>query len=228
MNFKSLFLVVVLTLAIAQMCNSQCLTLNLIKNPGLEEYLCCPTNVGMIDCATYWHQNISGGSTSEYLNVCGIDSLVFPNSLPFFQHSYFGDGYAGICTFTYNPSFPEIDYREYINGALSEPLIAGQCYHCEFWVEFWNWGNQVPYCGNDALGIFFSDTVPMITDTEPMAMFWPSQINNPSGRILTDTGNWVKVSGTFNADGGEQFFTVGNFKQISEIHCTYYGTPQFD
>ena len=219
------------TLVITQLGNCQCLTLNLIKNANLEEYTCCPNNVGMIGCAIDWTQPIVGvdGSTSEYLNTCGVDSLIMPSLLPFFQHVRFGNGYAGICNYAYNPNVsPPADYREYIQGTLSQPLKASQCYYCEFWVELFNYNNETSLSANDALGIFFSDTLPKRTDLDTMAMFYSAQISIATGRIITDTSNWEKISGYFIAMGGEKYFTVGNFKQINEINSIYFGMPYFD
>ncbi len=149
--------------------------------------------------------------------------------LPYFQHAYFGNGYAGILTFAYNPNvWPIADVREYVQGTLSATLETGKCYYCEFWVEFFNYKNEVPYSANDAIGIFFSDTLPKRTDTDTMAMFYPSQINIATGRIISDTSNWEKISGTFVATGGEKYFTVGNFRKVNEINSIYFGTSQFD
>jgi gliding motility-associated-like protein len=219
-------LIVLFALAFTQEGRSQCISVNLIKNPSLEDHSCCPNNAGMMDCAIDWTQPFDDGGTSEYLNTCGIDSLILPSLLPFFQHSYFGNGYAGICTDAYSSPLPV--YREYIQGKLSEPLVAQQCYYCKFWVELFNFKNTTSFSANDAIGIFFSDTLPQKKNTDSMAMFYPAQINNPTGKIISDTTNWTQITGTFVANGGEQYFTVGTFKQEGEINKIYFGSPQTD
>ena len=55
------------------------------------------------------------------------------------------------------------------------------------------------YCSNDS--ITFNQ---LIADT-----INPSYINSDS--IVEDTLNWIKVSGTFKAVGGEKYLTMGNF-----------------
>ncbi len=226
MLFKKQLLIICIALASINYSRSQCITINLIRNPNLEEYNCCPNNAGMISCATDWTQPIvNGGSTSEYLNTCGIDSLVMPSLLPFFQHTHFGNGYAGIRIYDY---FPPSANREYIQGALSEPLKAGQCYYCEFWVELFTFNYSSPFVAIDAISIYFSDTLPQKIDAEAMAMYFPAQINNPTGRIISDTVNWTKITGTFIATGGEKFFTVGTFKQESDINKIYFGLLQIN
>ena len=43
--------------------------------------------------------------------------------------------------------------------------------------------------------------------------------------MISDTSAWTMISDTFVAKGGEQYFTVGTFKQESEINKIYFGTP---
>jgi len=224
--FKKLILLSVFLFVFIANAISQCQTLNLIKNPSLEEYTCCPTNGAMIDCALYWTQPLQGNSTSEYLNVCGIDSLFIPNCLPFWQHAHFGNGYAGICTFSYNGNVdPPSDYREYIQGILSEPLISGQCYYCQFWVKLFNFKISNSFSAIDDISILFSDTMPKKNSTDEMAFYLTAQINSPDGTIITDTSNWTMISDTFIAKGGEMYFTVGTFKLPNTINEILYGPP---
>jgi gliding motility-associated-like protein len=223
MYFRKQILIVLTALAFTLTGKSQCISINLIKNPNLEDYSCCPTELTMITCANYWYQPLLDGSTSDYFNICGIDSLTHPDELPYFLYNYFGNGYAGINTNTYTAPMPP--YREYIQGTLSKPLIIEQCYYCSFWVKLFNFKNTGPFTAIDAIGIFFSDTLPKKHNTELLAYYFPAQINNPSGRIITDTNNWTQITGTFVANGGEKYFTVGTFKQENEINMIYFLSP---
>lgn len=211
----------------------QCLTVNLIQNPGLEDFTCCPNDMTLINCADHWTQPIVGNSTSDYMNTCGIDSLLSSSMLPFWKHAYFGNGYAGILVLRYelnNPQSPQ--YREYIQGELSQPLLAGQCYYGRFWVKLMNFvtpANEYPTSAIDAIGILYTDTLlQQLYAIDPMAMYYPAQINNATGRIITDTTNWTMISDTFIAQGGEKYFTVGTFKQANEINQIIFGIPNFN
>jgi DNA-binding beta-propeller fold protein YncE len=54
------------------------------------------------------------------------------------------------------------------------------------------------------------------------------QIENPDSNILTDTLNWMPITGTYLANGGEQYVLLGNFKPVAEGYDTayqYYGSP---
>ncbi len=219
MKLRTVILFITFTLAIASICNSQCLTINLIKNPSLEEYTCIPNNLAMIDCADYWTQP-DAESSSDYYNNCAIGSLISQDILPGYQHSYFGNGYAGIiCNHYYSP----ISYREYLQGQLSEPLIRNTCYHVEYWTLLYGGS----YSAIDALGIFFSDTLPKKDNSHQLFNFH-AQIENPANNVIIDTTNWTKISGDFTAKGGEQFFTVGTFKSQIDINSIYFTPDQAD
>ena len=43
------------------------------------------------------------------------------------------------------------------------------------------------------------------------------QVQWDSTKYFTDTLNWVKISGTFIAQGGEQYLTIGNFKDGTHL-----------
>ncbi len=86
MKFKALLLLIILTLASAFKCRSQCISGNLIMNPNLEDYYHCPNSVMLIDYAKYWMQPLVSGSTSEYLNTCGIHCQCHPCYLIFNMH----------------------------------------------------------------------------------------------------------------------------------------------
>jgi hypothetical protein len=223
--FKTLTVLITFSFIFSTNAICQCLTINLIRNPGMEDHTCCPIELGMIDCATDWTQPLIGNSSSEYYNICGIDSLLSQEMLPYWLHAHFGNGYAGIICYSYNGSF---DYREYIQGVLSETLISGQCYYCEFWIEHMSFitpTTSYPTSAIDDISILFSDTLPQKMQTDEMAMYFPAQINNPAGRIISDTSNWTMISDTFTAKGGEKYFTVGAFKLPNEINQIFWGAP---
>jgi len=218
MKIKNIILILYFGLVNNNFCYSQCQTINLIKNPSLEEYTCCPTNMTMISCADYWTQPLSGLSTSDYFNTCAIDSLMYPPILPFYLHPLFGNGYGGIhCDLYTSP----VNYREYLQGTLNEPLEANRCYYLEFWTLL---SGFVSTHGMDAIGVFLSDTLlNQLNVNTPL--FYTAQVSNPIGRIISDTINWTKITGNFKANGGEKYFTIGTFVQENLINWVAIKPP---
>ena len=172
---------------------------NLIPNGDFEEYIGCPTNIGQIDSASYWFQPTSG--TSDYYNKCASPDYV---GVPFhstgYQPAHSGDGYGGFGLVS-NIS----NYREYIEIQLKESLIPNTNYHLEFYINLIN--NYRYTC--DAIGAYFSNSI--VTASSSGVLLVTPQVINPIGNY-PDTLNWMLISGTYKAKGGENYLTIGNFK----------------
>jgi hypothetical protein len=67
----------------------------------------------------------------------------------------------------------------------------------------------------DGIAMYFDngqlDTI-VAQDSSGVYPFVNPQVNNLAGNVLSDTMNWVLVSGLFIANGTEEFLTIGNFK----------------
>jgi hypothetical protein len=99
--------------------------------------------------------------------------------------------------------------RGYPRNILKQTLQAGKTYCVKFYC---NVTTQTSY-GVDGLGAFFGDST---TDTISQCMtpitYLTPQIENPTNNIITDTLNWVSITGTFVANGTEKYMILGNFK----------------
>ena len=103
------------------------------------------------------------------------------------------------------PSFA--NRREYIGGILSDTLKQGHEYCVSFYVSV---AEKLKYVV-DGIGLFLSTDSAVDYTINTNLSFVP-QISNPSGNIIYDTLNWVQISGTYIANGGEKYLTIGNFK----------------
>jgi hypothetical protein len=87
--------------------------------------------------------------------------------------------------------------------------------------------------GSNNQSILFT-TMSVYVDTANGLYILPAnpQVTNYGNHIITDTLNWVKVSGVFIAQGGEQYLTLGNFKNnaqtsIQQIQPTGYNSATY-
>lgn len=99
-------------------------------------------------------------------------------------------------------------FAEYPQGALSQPLVAGQKYLMTLQVSLSEKSGRAV----KGLGVYFSN----------------DQLNGSNNRMLTqkpqvrsevfasDKSGWVTISGEFTAQGGERFFIIGAFEGTSE------------
>lgn len=187
---------------------------NLVPNPSFEFYTDCPYGYSLIDydevvfpSVINWMKPTQG--TSDYYHTCAdpISGVQPPDSSPGYQIPFSGNAYTGMYT-----HYNTYDYREYVQARLTEPLVAGQIYFAGFYVNaavvdgFWGCGGI-----SDDIGMYISDT--RITDfTSSLHLDVIPQIENEEGLYFSDTSNWYLVSGIYESVGGEEWITIGNFK----------------
>ena len=182
------------------------LTTNFVINPSFESYTQCPYAMAQIAFAFPWSDCLGGLGSSDYYNICSTSPYL---SIPYsYQHPHTGIGMTGICLYGL---WIEDNYREYLMGELSNSLKKNKRYCGELYTSLSN------YCKGavENIGIFFS--IDTVLKSSNLYALHP-QIENHKG-IISDTINWVKVNGSFIANGGEKYITIGNFKD--NLHTNY-------
>lgn len=180
-----------------------------MPNPSFEEYDNCPTNptyIGdnQISRAIGWNHPTEG--TSDFFSSCADNSNIWtsvnvPDAYPGYQNAYVGNSYAGF----YAYGFSEGEYgTEYLQTKLSSNLIGGKAYKFSFYLSL---GNKSEFCIKE-IGAYFSNT--QITRSDFKNFDYEPQIK--SNNFIADTASWTLVSGIFIANGGEEYLTIGNFK----------------
>ncbi len=178
------------------------LSQNLVPNPSFETYTLCPNAASQIESSIPWTAATTTSST-DYYNSCSISSGcgVPYNVNSSFQYAHFGNAYAGLII--YHGS----GLREYLQVQLTAPLVQNKTYYVEFYTNLTNgiWSSS---CNNIAANL--SIARPFTTNFGDVQSLTPHIIlsGNP---IVTDTLNWIKVSGCYTALGGEEYITIGNF-----------------
>ena len=176
---------------------------NLIPNPSFEYYISCPQSTGDLRFATPWFQACKRGWGSSDLYVYGCPWY------PYFQKPRTGNAYAGIVVF----NTPFGHYRELIEVMLSDSLFNGKKYYFELYTSLINKAN---YAISDICACFTKDSLnidSLMPHPCPGILF-----KNPDGSYITDTVNWVKISGVFTANGGGKFVTIGNLFKTEQTH----------
>ena len=184
---------------------------NLVLNPSFENTIPCWIFINLgtwqMQC-TNWY-SASGGSpdyfSETYDQMCY--ALPVPQSTAGYQYARTGVAYVGLAPFftTIFPSY--VNRREYIGGILSDTLKQGHEYCISFYVSVADGMKYVI----DGMGLYLSVDSAVDYTINTNLSFIP-QISNPSGNIIYDTLNWVQISGTYIANGGEKYLTIGNFK----------------
>lgn len=190
---------------------------NLVVNGDFEEYSECPTgfsdpsqNPKEIEKCIGWKAPTYG--TSDYYNVCASNPNVsVPTNLFGEQPSFNGNGYVGGYFTNYNygagtDGYSGIMWWEYIQGRLVNSLEQGKVYRFSMEVSLAEGSDLVI----NEMGAFFSKDAVSSPNTSSLNVSPQCVFNDLN--YFQDTVNWVHLETYFMASGGEQFLTIGNFK----------------
>ncbi len=185
---------------------------NLVPNPSFEQYTICPNNttISGVHNSKPDDWNKPDVRNAVYFNICqnlpphlGIPYNGFGGKFSY-QYPRTGDAYVGL-------SYLNSGYQNYIQTQLFDSCKKGRKYYAEYDV---NLSNASKYGCNNIGMLFTKNAVYADTVNQNLLLANP-QILNYGNPIVTDTMGWVKISGIFTAQGGEQYLTLGNFKSES-------------
>ena len=176
---------------------------NLIQNPSFENYSECPEGIGQgattyITYADGWDYLMK---TPDYFHICATNGASVPNNFFGEQEPATGNGYAGFIT--YLGLFQ--DLREGITTELLSPLNMGETYYCSFKISLAE--NAGLACNN--IGMFFSmefNQIPQSQNEFDLGNF--SQVFE--SEIISNTEEWVSISGSFVADSSYNYVSILN------------------
>jgi gliding motility-associated-like protein len=183
---------------------------NLVPNPSFEKhYTCYQGNYQHINNVYSWYTPNITYSNADYFSTCpkpsGFWAYDAPKSIWGYQYPRTGIGYIGIGV--------GIPGSEYISIVLKDSFEVGKTYCISYYVV-------VPEVSNlafDKTGCFF--TVDSLgNDVNNYDDLYTPQISNPSGNMIGDTLNWIKISGSFTADSAYQCITIGTFTDFSMVN----------
>ncbi len=198
---KKVFIVIMATIFLSHFPYKSIQAQNLIKNGSFEEKAYCPSNFNQQKLRILNHWTQPNTATPDYFNRCS-DLAGVPNNTFGEQEALDGDAYAGLVTYADS----QRNYREYLQQKLIRPLTKGELICVEFWVSS---GDKSAYV-SDGFGAHFSKS-PLQSNRKTLFEVRP-QVQNPNLHMLDDQNQWVKISDTFRAEGGERYITIGSFK----------------
>jgi hypothetical protein len=180
---------------------------NLVLNPNFEGTLTCLQlqNLGGLSHlkSVFWYRAIGTPDLFTCNSTCG--SAPNPQNGAGYQIPHSGCNYCGLAASSFAAA-PE--YREMLGGKLAGSLIQGHNYYVSA-------GDRCQYVTDD-IGFYFSND--SINPDSDFVFQYTPQVENPDGNMLSDTLNWMLISGYFIAQGGEQWIIIGNFKD--DAHTT--------
>lgn len=171
-----------------------------MPNPSFEDTIYCPNGINDLQAQASWFNPTL--ATPDYYNACASNGSGVPANDFGYQEAQDGNGYSGIVTYGQTPT--TTNYREYLEVELLEQLVAGKTY---YWCIHVSLLDSADYASNN-IGISLTNSQLSNFSSEEMlnsSIYWNST------EIIIDNTHWTKLSGSFIANGGEKFLTIGNF-----------------
>lgn len=197
---------------------------NLIQNGGFDTLTTCPTAQGQLNYASPW---LSARGTCDLFNACGSGQFGVPSNQAGFQSAQNGSGYAG---FFATQGYWEV--REYLYAPLRDSLRAGKQYCLSFYVCLGdgvdNLGDTMCDVSVNDIGAYFTNTPQTPQPSNFNHYPYTPQVKNPHANILKDRQNWMQVSGSFTATGGEKYIIIGSFSDMATQDTTWLDTWNFN
>ena len=201
---------------------------NLVLNPSFETYNRCPYQIGTFSSnVNYW--NIPNLGTTDFFSTCS--NRIGSNNYNRNQAPKHGKTYAGFYLFS-----PD-DYREYIQGKLTQKLESGKKYSIKFFISL---AENATHAVHNISVLFTEDVLGFKKKSaEPKGSILTSKKSNyltyknisekyikpqkytekayqiydiTLDEFYKDRVNWMEVSYEFTATGFERYFTIGNFQ----------------
>jgi outer membrane protein OmpA-like peptidoglycan-associated protein len=182
---------------------------NLVINNSFEKYEACPETHNPENMS---HKLVPGWSypstaAPDYFNACSGGDAGVPNNFAGVSEANSGKAYVGAIL-----SGTDEGRREYIQGQLIKPMLAGKKYCVSFFYRLAS-GSQLAV---DQISVYFSNTEVITTSEEALPLV--PQLNNLDGLFLDNIEGWHEICYVYDAKGGEKYFTIGNFKNVENTN----------
>lgn len=194
-------------------CNSV-IAQNLVPNPGFEEVTRCPhsfTTDKNDFIVPGWESPTSG--TPDHFHACSWGEADVPFNWAGSSNAHAGKAYAGL--YLWNHRTDDKNYREYIQCELAEPLVQGERYILEF---FYKLAPYSVYACN-RIGLVLTEKR-INTSHDQVLPFVPVLSVEKDTAVSKESGSWERARIEYEATGGEQYLTIGNFFSNADTRHT--------
>ncbi len=183
---------------------------NLVLNYSFESFKECPEDYTPMDQS---HKLIPDWTyptfaTPDLFSRCSKGIVGVPNNFAGVSEPRTGSSYVGAIL-----SGTSESYREYIQGELKTPMVAGKQYCVTYYYRLASY-SQIAV---DQVSLYFSDEEIAQEGKEALSTLKP-QIRNKDGLFLDNVEDWQQICQVYLAKGGEKFFVIGNFNNYEKTN----------
>jgi outer membrane protein OmpA-like peptidoglycan-associated protein len=180
---------------------------NLVLNPSFEVLVTCPDDLQQFSANVKHWTAPSRGSTDIFAQCTEFIDIKAGNNYQGSQLPKDGSNYAGCYFYGFE------DYREYIQGTLSDSLQIGSKYKIRLWVSL---ADKSDMAIADIQMLFIDKTIETYT-SRTISLNTSSyrtvkkQLITFTDQIITHKEDWVLLEQEFMANKKTSHFIIGNF-----------------
>lgn len=174
---------------------------NLVPNGDFEDTANCTNLWSYMASSPWFSPNLATPDYFGVLTQCGYSSQNNPLG---FQLPHSGDAYIGLYYYLGST-------RDYLEIDLGSNLPGNHLYEISYYLSY---GHDFKYATN-SFEACFSDTIVSNQNINDLRIECNAIELNPSQQPITDTVNWIKLTGTYLSNGNERYLTIGNFSHDS-------------
>jgi OmpA-OmpF porin, OOP family len=193
---------------------------NIVQNGSFESTTNKPKKLGQIELATGWISP-TGVRADLFAPAAKVPEIGTPDNAYGTEEPAEGRNYAGIVAYSYNDKIP----RSYVMAKMTVPMKKGMKYCVSFNASL----SELSKYASNQLGAHISKKA--FGTAEKSSIIEKTHVVHPDNKVLNALYGWEKICGTYVAEGGEKFITIGNFttnentKNEKNLKQTYKGTP---
>ena len=215
-----------LSLALAAMATAQ----NLVPNPSFEDTAYCNMYDPVRTPAPPWfNPNIATPDIydCDLDRQCGVvwDPSNLDVQLSGWQYAHTGTRFAGGYHW-YGPN--SSDSKDYFMAPLFQPMLPGASYAVSLYYS----RADGFYWATDRISVYFGPDSIHVQDPGTLSLVPQIDLMDPLHPYLENATDWVQLTDTFVATGGEAYMIIGSFLDSSQVngiqttgtfhYCYYY------
>ncbi len=185
---------------------------NLVPNPSFEDRNACPFWHWEFEKCNHWF-NVS--ASNDYYHLCSNNPVLLQalSTAGGGEPPRTDSAMIGSLIFGWN-------YREYPGVKLVHPLQAGNTYCLQLWVSL---GDYFGRCLQDFDALLTAE-IPVVNMPQYPALIYTTPSVKLANGPLCNVHGWTKISGTYLAQGGEEYLTLGLF-MLTDSVLTHINNP---
>jgi OmpA-OmpF porin, OOP family len=179
---------------------------NMVENGSFESITGKgPKKLGGIESATGW-VSATGAKADLFIDDKKVPEISPQKNVYGGEQAQDGQNFSGVMVYAQGNKLP----RTYITSKLNTPMKKGQAYCVKFYVSL---GDNSKFATNN-IAAHFSKKDVSISDKK--SIIDKPHVRDVNNKVFSGMYSWERVCGTYIADGGEKFITIGNFNMTED------------